>query len=877
MRLLTDLVERARALVFRGRIEADMAEEIRFHIERETAERIRRGATPEEARRHAVREFGGVERYKEETRDARGVRPLEDLAADVRYAVRSLRRNPGFAAAAILVLGLAIGAATAAFSVVDSVVLADLPYPDAGRLVRVYQKNSPTNLWALSTVDVQAIQERQHVFADFGAVQATEAALSGGAGPPERIRVGRATSGFFDALAIHAATGRLLRTGDESAEAPATVVVSHALAERLLGGVDVAVGRSITLDDVSHTVVGVLPAGVDGLAGVTAEAWPVLRLQAPARRGPFWLHGLGRLKAGIPLESAARDLGQVSRTIFPAWASSFADSSARLTPVPLRDAVVGRAGVQVGLFAGAVALVLLIAVANVASLFLVRASAREQELSVRVALGGSRFRVARLLLTESLVLTALAGVAGLLVALGGVRLAPSLGADLPRIGGAALNGRALGFGVLLTLVSGLLVGISPVMVALARGRLAFLRTDTRRVTGGRRSNAVRGAFVVAEFALSLPLLLGAGLLLQSFLNLQRVDPGFDPAGVVAARISLPQARYPGSDEVRAFWRTLEQRTSGLPDVSGAGLGGAMPPDNPGTINNFNLIDRPVPAGTAEPVAPWAAVTNGYFRTLGIALQDGRLFTPADSATADPVVVVSRSWADRYYPGESPVGRQMIEGGCTTCPPTSVIGVVGDVKYLGLAGSGDAVYMPLAQAGPRTLNLLVRSRVTPAGTFRSLRQAVASIDPELPVVESVMRDRLASSLDGIFRVAAVLTAFAVAAAGLAALGIFGLMSYVVRQRRREIGVRIALGAEPGAIIWMVVKRGIRLAMLGAGIGLGLALLETRWLGDMLFGTGQTVPLALAGVLTLLLLAGVAACWIPAQRAARIHPVEAIGAD
>jgi putative ABC transport system permease protein len=436
MNPLPDIIERFKALFLRGRIERELDEELQYHIDRETEARANAGAS--EPRRDALRMFGGVERVKEEVRDARGVRPLEEWAADARYALRALRRNIGFTISVLAVLGIGIGAATAVFTVVERVLFSSLPYDHADRLVRIYQKNSPSHFWSLSVVDIQAIAAQQRTFESFGAAQYGSASIAG-PGSPERVAVGRVTSGFFEALGVRAAAGRLLEPADDAPGAPPAVVVSSRLAERTFGSTASAVGRALTIDGISHEIVGVLEPERRELAGMPAEVWPDLQLATPSRRGPFGYRGIARLKKGVTLDQATRDLAGISVRIFPLWASGFQDRTARLTPVPLRDSIVGRANRQVGLFAGAVALVLLLAVANVATLMLVRTSAREQELAVRAALGASRRRIAQLILIECLTLTALAGVAGLGLGALALKATALVAPDLPRLGEVGLG------------------------------------------------------------------------------------------------------------------------------------------------------------------------------------------------------------------------------------------------------------------------------------------------------------------------------------------------------------------------------------------------------------------------------------------------------
>ncbi len=691
------------------------------------------------------------------------------------------------------------------------------------------------------------------------------------------LPIGRVTAGFFQALGVEAAVGRGIAASDESLEAPPVAVVSHSLAEQRLGGAAAALGRSLTLDGVCHVVVGVLPPGADRLGGVRASAWSALQLRPPPRRGPFWLRGIGRLRPGISLESATADLTAISERIFPLWASSFQDRTARIAPVLLRDSIVGRAARSVGLFAAAVILVLLVTIVNVATLSVARVTARAPELSLRVTLGAGGLRLARLLLLEGLVLAVAAGVLGLSIAAIGIRSLVRLAPNLPRIDELALDGRTVGFSIAAACLSGALVSVSPILDSLRRSKAPSRHGDRRRTGADRRTTALRSALVVAEFALALPLLLGASLLFRSFLELQRVDAGFDPAGVVAVSVSLPPARYPEDAERQRFWKQLELGAAGTAGSTAAGIGTELPPEGIGSINNFNLIDRPVAAGVAEHLVPWSAATPGYFDALGIPLLEGRMFTEADSADAPPVVLVSRSWVERYYPGESAVGRQMVEGGCSTCAPTTVVGVVGDVKYAGLAESADAVYSPLPQSPARSASLVARTRDVPAATLRALREVVARLDPELPVAEETMAERLDRALEGPGRATAIAATFAATAVILAALAIFGLMSYTVRQRQREIGVRIALGARPSAIVSMFVGRGMRFAMIGTAVGLALASVEARFLESFLFGVSANDPLTTAAVAAGLLLVAALACCLPALGASRIHPIEAIAAE
>ena len=874
MSLFSDVMVRVRALFLRSTEDNEMDDEVRFHIERETQERVRNGQAPDVARRDALVAFGGVERFKDEVRDARGTRPLEEIGADIRYALRGLRRNPGFALTGILVLGVGIGATSTVYSVVHSVILADLPYPEPERLVRVVERNSPTNSWALSTADVVSIRERQRVFAEWGEMGLREVALSG-VGTPQRIRVTPASSGYFRTVGIPVAKGRAIQAGDEAMEAPDVAVVTDAFARRELGGADGAVGRTLMLDAVAHTVVGVFPPGQDEMGGVRSEVWPALKLRPIVRRGPFWLRGLGRLKPGVTIEAAAADLSRISAEILPLW-SDFRDSTAKLTPQSLRDVIVGRSLKQVSLFAGAVGLVLMLAIVNVATLVLIRASAREQELAVRVMLGARRGRLARLLITENLILTLTAAAVGLLIAFWGVDLAASQLASIPRIQNVALDWRVIVMGVGAAVVSGILVSLSPIATLRARTNLAAQATGARTDTS-HRTNRMRAAFVSAQFALAWPLLVASGLLLNSFLRLQQVDPGFNPQRLVSFGVNLPSVRYSNDTLTARFQAVARERIAALPQVESVALTSDVPPDpNYGGYDNFNLVHRPVPAGQAEPSVPWYSAGTSYFSTLGIRVIGGRNFVTADTDSgAPPVVIVSESFAKEFLPGESAVGRQLVQGGCYDCPQpkTTIIGVVEDVRNLGPSQPMVAAYGPLGPGS--SMEILVRLRSSSPAAMSAVRDALRALDSELPLVETVISEKVAESTADPMRWAAVLTAFAISGLGLAALGVFGLMAYSVRQRRRELGVRLALGANPATVTRLVVSRGMRYAIIGSAIGLAITMLLVGRLRTMLFGV-QPLDLTTFLVVGLLLSASaLVASWIPGRRAARIRPMEAIG--
>jgi predicted permease len=869
---------RVRALIHGDTLDRDVDDEMRLHIELEADELARVHAIPaSEARRRAAIAFGGMDRFAEEHRDARGVRWLEEIAQDVRYAVRALRRSPGFTLTATLVLALGIGASTAMFSAVDAVLVSRLPYPDDERLVRIFQQNSPTNRFGLSAADYLALVAQQRSFVAVGAQSGREVTLAVG-GRVRRSNIGAADAGFFSALGVRAARGRVITAADMQANV-FVAVASHAFAVREFGGDgSSALGKAVTIDGVTYSIVGVLDRSVRDLAGVRGELWTALRIPTPERRGPFNLRVIARLKGGATVASATRDLAAVSERIFPQWASSFQDRTARMTPYSLRETMLGKASQTLGLFGAAVALVLLIAVANVASLMLVRVTGRSREAVLRTVLGASSARVARLLVTESLVLSALGATAGALLAPVLLRGLVMVGPPVPRLSEAGIDARAVAFAAVLALVTGAIVGLYPALALLRRDLSGAVRSGDREIGGGRSTQMVRVALVTAQFALALPLLATAALLIHSFVRLQRVDVGFDPRPVTYVRVSLPLARYGSPNEAAAFWTRALARLSEQPGLIAAGVNESMPPDEPADINNFDLVDRPVAPGDAQPTAPYASVNPTFFAALGLPVLEGRVFTEADTGAGRPVMIVSRSWVRHYSADRPAVGRQLQGGGCTTCPPFTIIGVVGDVKYQGLSGNGEAMYVPAAQNMSANYYLFVRfARIAQGGGegVDRVRDVLRGIDPGLALDDAGrLEDRIYSSVAPQRHWATLLGGFATVALSLAAVGIFGMLSYLVAARRREIGVRVALGASRAGVISMVVGRGMSYAIPGAIVGLVVSFVVRRRLEAVLFDVSGADPGTLAAATAVFLVVALVASLLPAHRAAKVSPMEAM---
>jgi predicted permease len=586
---------------------------------------------------------------------------------------------------------------------------------------------------------------------------------------------------------------------------------------------------------------------------------------------------IGRLKDGVSLEAARADMAGISERLFPLWQSSFQDRSVRFVPYELRETILAQAGDTLRLLVLAVGLVLLIAVANVASLALVRATARAREISLRTALGASRGRVGRLLITEGILVAGAGAAAGLLLAFALIRGVAVFGLAVPRLSEAAIDLRAFGFAALLALVVGVMVAIHPVLSLRQTGARSALQGGGRDVGARRSTHTARGVLVAAQFGLALPVLAAAALLLNSFIRLGRVDPGFDPSRLLYVGISLPRTTYGDSGAASVFWTRALNRVWEVPTVEAAGLNQSLPPEEPPDVNNFVLVDGALDPGASQPVSPWSVVSASFFETASVPLLEGRMFSASDTGAA-PVLIVSRTWARMYSPGRPAIGRQVQGGGCTTCVPYTVIGVVEDVKYLGLAGTAEAVYEPMTQQPSGDLFLMVRTAGPPGQSLEAVREAIRSIDPGLALDDAgTMPDRLALSLAPERHRTALIAGFGVAALLLAAVGVFGMLSYLVTTRRREIGVRMALGARKGEVQQLIVRRGMRWAASGAALGVVAALLTGKWLAASLYEVTPSDPATLVGVTVLLLLVAVAASWLPARRAASVAPMEAIRED
>ncbi|HLE85550.1 MAG TPA: ABC transporter permease, partial [Thermoanaerobaculia bacterium] len=807
--------------------------------------------------------------------------PMATFWRDLRLSLRSLARRPGLAVTIVLTVGLGLGATTTMWSVVHAVLLEPLPYADPGRLMRIYT-DSPPNVFRFSVADWLALDEQQTSFEQVAGYTNVMMTFNRG-DVAERVPGKQVTGSYFSLLGIRPLHGRPLGPADDVPGGEPVVVLGHGFAASRLGGAEAALGQVVRLNGVDHTVVGVLPAEV-GPFERDQEFFAPARWETPPRKGPFFVSALGRLPEGADRAAADEELRAINRRIFPVWQASYQDQRATWATMDLKEAVIGEVGPRLVLVLGAVGFVLLIASTNAANLLVARAAQRRRELAVRGALGASRARVVQHLLAESTVLATTAAAVGLVLAAAGVRLVSVTGADyIPRAQEVALSGPVLGFLAAATLGSALLFGLVPALAG-AWGRFGSGQlsggSGGRSTTDGAGPRRLRQALVAAQFAIATPLLIASALLLASFAKLQRVDPGFDPENVLTAAVTLPAERYTEPADIAPFWQRAASRIEALPGVVGVAFADGLPPNGVGNINNFDLEDHPTPPGESEPTAPWVSVSPEYFELMGVSLLTGRNFDQRDAAPDAPeVVIVDRAWADRYFPGEEVLGRRLHEGGSPTW--TTVVGEVGEVKYLGLDQPDQGtVYWPMVlrspdqpieQASSRFAHFVVRTSVDPLTVLAPLRRVVHDLDPALPL-ESVatLEELVAGSIEVPRLLSRLVAAFAVVALVLSIVGIYGVMSYFVQNHTKEIGIRLALGGRPEAVRRMVVGQGMRVVVLGVALGLAAALALARWLSSLLFEVEAADARIFLAVAAAMLAAALAACLVPARRAAGVDP-------
>jgi putative ABC transport system permease protein len=792
-----------------------------------------------------------------------------NVVRDATYSLRSLLRAPTLAATIVLTVGLGLGATAALLTIARTVLLEPLPYANPDSLVLIYTDNPP--YWfRFSVVDYRALEADHPAFSEIAGYQNRQVTVSAG-GRAERLVSKTVTGSYFQLLGHRPAFGRLFEPADDP-RGEQVVVLAHGYWTRQFGGDRSVLGRAVLLDGVSHTVVGVMQPSAGPLERsvdfYTPAHWP-----QPRRKGPFFVTVIARLRPDASPQVARETLRATNARLFPIWRSSYQDEKATWNMTDLKSRVVGEAQTPLLLVLGAVGCVLLIACANTINLLIARALGRRRDLAIRTALGASRGRLVQQSLLETTLLTGGAALVGLATAAAALQLVKTYGPGyVPRVDEIELSWRVLAPLGALSLFSAMLIASVPVVQSI-RGTSAGNPGPERTATDGPTARRVRRALVAAEFALATPLLLGAVLIASSLFMLQRVEVGIDTDRVLTAEVSLPSARYSNEAAARTFWQRALEQISATPGVEAAALSDSRPPHEGFNQNNFDLEARPTPPGENQPICPWVAASPDFFKTMGLRLEEGRLFEPTDLREGPLLaVIVDRAWARRFFPDGTAVGRRMREGGCTDCPWISVVGVVSTVKFSGLDGPDDgAVYYPFVDVP--TGYLVVRAAGDPRALASDVRRIVNGLDPALAVSDVATGDELVASSLVVPRYLGTLVAmFAVAALLLSIVGVYGVMTHFVQQHTREIGIRLALGGEPSAMRRMIVGQGIRLALLGVAVGLAAALWGSRLLTGFLYGVRPTDPFVLTSAALALVTLAALACVGPARRAARLDPAQ-----
>ena len=798
------------------------------------------------------------------------------MLADFRFALRLLRKSPGFTLIAVLTLALGIGANTAIFTVFDAILLKPLPFAKPEQLVRIYNSGPQLDDAPISPANFLDWQQQNRVFQEIAAYTGNVFTMLGGE-VPERLTGARVSAGFFNLLGIQPSLGRSFRGEEDAYGRNQVVILSHQLWQKRFGGRNDVIGQSLTLNDKSLTIVGVMPADFT-YPDPQIQLWTPMAFSPAERvvRDTNYLSVIGRLRDGVSLEQARAQMNLLARQIAAQHPELNAGDALKL--VSLTEATVGEIRPILYVLLGAVGLVLLICCANVANLLLARAAQRQKEIAIRSAIGANQTQLVRLLLVESMLLAAIGGSLGCLLAFWGIDLLVALKPEnLPRLDQVGIDWSVLLFTGGISLTTGLLFGLAPALQATHPQLNDMLKESDRSGTSGPARHRVRDLLVVAEVALSLVLLVAAGLLIRSFVKLLEVDPGFRPDHVLTVSIPLPASRYPEAAQQAAFFQRLLESVRELPGVRAAGAVTDLPLFG-GSSTGFDLEGRPLAAPNERPMTDFRSATPDYFRTMGIDLAAGRAFTTNDNADAPPVAVINETLAGRYFGKENPIGKRI--GLSRPIDWREIVGVVHDVRNYGLASEvKPECYLPYLQNAPDYLAgsaswmvMVVRTEADPLGYVTAIKEAVQKIDKDQPIAsikpmtayleQSVAQRRFNMLLLAIFAGLALL---------LAAVGIYGVISYSVAQRQREVGIRMALGARPGHVLLLIVRQGMRPALLGLVAGIFAAAVLTRYMRSLLFQVSTNDPLVFIGVALVLALVAAVACFLPARRAAHLDPV------
>jgi predicted permease len=888
--MLNRLKSALRTLVHGSQAERELDEELRYHIEQQTEQNVRLGMGPEEARDAARRAFGGMEQAKERSRDARSFRWIEESRQDLRYGARMLWKRPGFTFIAVLTLALGIGACTAIFSVVHTVLLRPLPFAQQEQLVVLWKQDTAAHnpFVELALAEVRDWQEQSRSFTGLAAMPATVYGYGyvlTGRGEAVQLESARVSGSFFSLLGVQPAHGRIFNESDDRVNGPKVVILSDRIWRERFAADPNVVGQSIRLTEEAYTVIGVMPAIFEYPKGV--DLWLPIKTTMPARfaenRGASFLKGVGRLGPGVTIAQAEAELNTVIARLAAQYPETEA-SGHRVVITPLATHLFGDARPALWLLLAATGMLLLIATANIANLSLARATARRREFAVRSALGAHRFRLVRQLLSESLILAFCGGAGGVLLAYWLIKLLVRVApADIPRIEEVGLHVAVLLFSLVATLLTGVFLGLVPALAVSQINLNQTLSEGGSKISGERSGLRTRSALVIAEVAVTVVLLIGAMLILRSFVNLSNVDLGFDPHNVLTMHLRVLGSQYARPAARREFYRQLIERLEAQPGVATASAVLIRPMEGTaGWDTPFTLEGQSESEARKNRVPNFEAVTPHYFRTFGIPIKAGREFTDQDNEQAPRAIIVSETMARTLFgPGVDPLGKRLRLGlrlgtEADSHPWLTIVGVAGDVRYRELQDIRFDIYLPFAQWPPAFVNhFAVRTTTDPSAMLATVRREVAALDSTQAVTLVATMDQLVAANLARPRFSAVLLNWLSGLALLmAAIGIYGVLAVSVAQRTGEFGIRLALGAQRADILKLVIGQGIRLVAVGLALGLAASLALARLMERLLFGVGANDPSTFALIAVLLMAVALLACWIPARRATKVDPLVAL---
>ncbi|HKQ88546.1 MAG TPA: ABC transporter permease [Candidatus Acidoferrales bacterium] len=883
MTKLRAIFKRLSAIFRRDQHDADLAAELESHLQFHIEDNLRAGMTPEEARRQALIKLGGLDQTKESVRNRRGLPWLDSLLQDTRFALRMLRKNPGFTTVAVLTLALGIGANTAIFSVIDATMLNHLPYKDPARLAMIWGTNLQRGVpkTPVSPGDYFDWKRENNVFADMAASYDTEPTLTG-SGSPQMLLGYSFSANYFSILGVAPELGRAFSSEEDSPGGPNVVVLSDSLWRNTFHANPQLLGQSITLDGKPSTVIGVMPRDFDYPTGVQVWMPAALPSASASDYQRHYIRVIGRLKRGVSMENAQTQMMALSRQIDASHPGTDAGNGVKL--ISLRGQLAGDIETPLFILMGAVAAVLLIACANLVNLLLARFTSRHKEITVRAALGAGRTRLARQFLTESVLLSLLGGTLGVVFAMWSTRFLVSIfpndifNLSIPRVTQIPINGPMLLFALIATVATGIVFGAAPALQSARAEAVDVLRGSGHSMTSGRRSSHFRNALVVVEVTLSLVLLAGAGLLLESFNRITHARLGFQPDHLLGVEVLLAQNRYPADhlEKRRAFAQEVLAGLQALPGVKSVAATSTLPLTGFWSDTSFYVEGQPASKPNEVPEADLRTATPGYFSTMQIPLVRGRVFTDADNDSSARAAIIDETLARRYFGANDPIGMRLNLGATDHPEWWQVVGEVKNVKAFGFERPDmPTIYRPYLQVPGPLLAFTISTNVDPRGLLSSAKEIIWRVDKDQPIFNALPMTTLAAQSSALRRIStALVAAFAILALILAALGIYGVMSYSVGQRTQEIGIRMALGAQPRALMRSIVGQGIRLAMLGVAFGVLAALALMRLIEGMLFGVNASDPLALTGAAGLVIIVAQLACYIPARRAMRVDPMVAL---